>query len=87
MDDYPHATDDALDQTGEEKLVISDFTVSDFTVFDFTVSDFAVSDEELEKAAGGTPSAQTYPSTGVATICVPDSPFPKKLRGQMTPAR
>jgi hypothetical protein len=30
---------------------------------------FTVSDEELEKAAGGTTWAQTYPGTGVATIC------------------
>jgi len=30
---------------------------------------FTISDEELEKAAGGTTSAHTYPGTGVATIC------------------
>ena len=30
---------------------------------------FTVSDEELEKAAGGTTCAHTYPGTGVATIC------------------
>jgi hypothetical protein len=30
---------------------------------------FAVSDEELERAAGGTIWTQTYPGTGVATIC------------------
>jgi hypothetical protein len=30
---------------------------------------FTVSDEELERAAGGTAWAQTYPGTGVATIC------------------
>ena len=45
-----------------------------------------VSDEELEKAAGSTTWAQTYPGTGVATVCVPDSPFPKKLSGQITHA-
>jgi hypothetical protein len=43
---------------------------------------FAISDEELEKAAGGTTCAHSYPGTGVATICVPDSPFPKKLSTQ-----
>ena len=31
---------------------------------------FTVSDEALEKAAGGTSWAQTYPQTCVATICV-----------------
>lgn len=36
---------------------------------------FVVSDDELEKAASGTSIG--YPGTGVATICVPDSPFPK----------
>ena len=41
-----------------------------------------VSDEALE-AASGISGAQTYPGTGVATICVPDSPFPKKLNGQV----
>jgi hypothetical protein len=46
-----------------------------------------VSDDALEKAAGGTSWTQTYPSTGVATICVPDSPFPKKLSGQTPDAR
>jgi hypothetical protein len=47
---------------------------------------FTVSDEELEKAAGSTTWAQTYPGTGVATICVPDSPFPKKLSGKIAHA-
>jgi hypothetical protein len=42
-----------------------------------------VSDEALEKAAGGTSWGQPYPGTGVATICVPDFPFPKKLSGQV----
>jgi hypothetical protein len=46
-----------------------------------------VSDEALEKAAGGTSWAQPYPGTGVATICVPDTPFPKKLSGQAAHAR
>jgi hypothetical protein len=40
-----------------------------------------VSDEALEKAAGITSSGQPYPGTGVATICIPESPFPKKLGG------
>jgi hypothetical protein len=31
---------------------------------------FPVSDEELEKTAGGTTWAQTYPSTCVATMCI-----------------
>ena len=31
---------------------------------------FTVSDEALEKAAGGTSWAQTYPQMCVATICV-----------------
>jgi hypothetical protein len=48
---------------------------------------FTTSDGELEKAAGGATSAQTYPSTGVATICVPDLPFPKKLSGQAAQPR
>ena len=39
-----------------------------------------VSDEALEKAAGG---AQPYPGTGVATICVLESPFPKKFGRQV----
>jgi hypothetical protein len=30
---------------------------------------FAVSDEELERAVGGAIWTQTYPGTGVATIC------------------
>ena len=42
----------------------------------------AVSDEALEKAAD-TNLGQPYPGTGVATICVPDVPFPKKLGGLM----
>ena len=42
-----------------------------------------VSDEALEKAACGTSGAQTYPQTCVATICVGDSSFPKKLNGQI----
>jgi hypothetical protein len=48
---------------------------------------FTISDEKLEKAAGGTPCAHSYPGTGVATICVPDSPFPKKLRTQVAQPR
>jgi hypothetical protein len=48
---------------------------------------FSVSDEALEKAAGGTTWAQTYPSTCVATMCVRDSPFPEMLSGQITHAR
>jgi hypothetical protein len=55
MNEHPHSTDSALDQTDQELLV------------------FAVSDEVLEKADAGTTSGQTYPGTGVATICVPDS--------------
>ena len=31
---------------------------------------FTISDEELEKAAGGTTCAHSYPGTGVALICV-----------------
>jgi hypothetical protein len=46
-----------------------------------------VSDEALEKVAGCTSWAQTYPGTGVATVCVPDSPFPKKLGSQVAHAR
>jgi hypothetical protein len=46
-----------------------------------------VSDEALEKAACGTSWAQTYPQTCVATICVGDSSFPKKLNGQIPNAR
>jgi hypothetical protein len=46
-----------------------------------------VSDEALEKAAGGTTWAQTYPQTCVATMCVRDSPFPEMLSGQITHAR
>jgi hypothetical protein len=48
---------------------------------------FSVSDEALEKAAGGTTWAQTYPSTCVATMCVRDSPFPEMLSSQTTHAR
>jgi hypothetical protein len=48
---------------------------------------FAISDEELEKAAGGTTCAHSYPGTGVATICVPDSPFPTKLSTQVAQPR
>ena len=62
MDDHPHATDNAVDQT-EQELLIS-----------------TVSDEVLEKAVCGTSCAQTYPQMCVATICVGDSLFPKKLR-------
>jgi hypothetical protein len=46
-----------------------------------------VSDEALEKAAWGESCAQTYPQTCVATICVGDSLFPKKLGGQTHNAR
>jgi len=46
-----------------------------------------VSDEAPEKAACGTSRAQTYPQTCVATICVGDSSFPKKLNGQIPNAR
>jgi hypothetical protein len=46
-----------------------------------------VSDEALEKAACGTSCAQTYPQTCVATICVGESIFPKKLSGQSPNAR
>jgi len=38
-----------------------------------------VSDEALEKAAADTSLGQPYPGTGVATICIQDSLFPKKL--------
>jgi hypothetical protein len=69
MDDHPHATDNALDQTEQELLVST------------------VSDEALEKAACGTSWAQTYPQTCVATICVGDALFPKKLSGQTPNAR
>jgi hypothetical protein len=69
MDDHPHATGNAIDQT-EQELLIS-----------------TVSDEALEKAAFGTSWAQTYPQTCVATICVGDSLFPKKLSGQTPNAR
>ena len=62
MDDHPHATNKAFDQT-EQGLLIS-----------------TVSDEALEKAACGTSCARTYPQTCVATICVGDSSFPRKLR-------
>jgi len=47
----------------------------------------AVSDDSLEKAAYGTSWAQTYPQTCVATICVGDALFPKKLSGQTRNAR
>jgi hypothetical protein len=46
-----------------------------------------VSDEALEKAVRGTSGAQTYPQTCVATICVGDSLFPKRLSGQTPNAR
>jgi hypothetical protein len=69
MDDHPHATVNAIDQT-EQELLIS-----------------TVSDEALEKAACGTSWAQTYPQTCVATICVGDALFPKKLSGQTRNAR
>jgi hypothetical protein len=69
MDDHPHATDNAIDQTEQEFLIST------------------VSDEALEKAACGTSCAQTYPQTCVATICVGDSLFPKKLSGQTPNAR
>jgi hypothetical protein len=46
-----------------------------------------VSDETLERAASGTSWAQTYPQTCVATICIGDSSFPKKLSGQASNAR
>ena len=38
---------------------------------------FLVSEEELEKAAGATTGAQTYPSTCVATICISRQPVSK----------
>jgi hypothetical protein len=38
---------------------------------------FIISDEDLEKAACGLICANHHPGTGVATICVPDAPFPK----------
>jgi len=43
---------------------------------------FTISDDELEKAGCGSICAHPNPGTGVATICVPDSPFPKKLGSQ-----
>jgi hypothetical protein len=46
-----------------------------------------VSDEALEKAACGTSWAQTYPQTCVATICIGEPSFPKKLSGQTSNAR
>ena len=46
---------------------------------------FPVSDDELEKAAGGTTWAQTYPSTCVATICISQQPV-GRLRLEPTEA-
>jgi len=43
---------------------------------------FTGSDDEVEKAGCGSICARPNPGTGVATICAPESPFPKQLEAR-----